>query len=124
MIARVNLTDVLIIIALCAFYSCNDISRQEKFNKSKWNNSGELDGSDKELMAEDLEKTHKLIGLTNKQMLQLLGPPENDTTATWYRLEEEGESLSPDPSSGKDFIIQFNKDSVIISAKIEEWHKH
>ncbi len=85
---------------------------------------GELDDSERVLMAKDIVKTKKLIGLTNKQMLQLLGPPENDTTATWYRLKEEGEMLSPDPVSGKDLIVKFNKDSVITSAEIKEWHKH
>ncbi len=75
-------------------------------------------------MAEDLLKTHQLIGLTNKQMLQLLGPPSNDTTETWYSLEEQGEWLTPDPVSRKNLIIKFNKDSVIVEAKIKEWHKN
>jgi hypothetical protein len=67
-------------------------------------------------MAEDLIKTHKLIGLTNHQMLQLLGSPSNyaDTTKTYYELSEEFDSI--DPTSGKNLVIQFNKDSVIIKA--------
>ena len=96
----------------------------EKFDKKKWADFGELGGSDKVLMAEDLIKTHKLIGLTNEQMLRLLGPPANDPTATWYNLKEDGEFLSPDPVSGKNLTIQFNQDSVIVKAVIEEWHKH
>jgi hypothetical protein len=104
--------------------SCNDISRSEKFDRTKWADLGELGGSDKVLMAEDLIKTKKLIGLTNKQMLLLLGQPANDTTSTWYDLEEEGELLSPDPVSGKDLVIKFNKDSIITHAEIQEWHKH
>ncbi|HEY8782634.1 MAG TPA: hypothetical protein VIM16_13500 [Mucilaginibacter sp.] len=116
---------IIIFLILCAFISnCNDISRREKFDKIKWADLGELGGSEKVLMAEDLIKTKRLIGLTNKQMLQLLGPPANDTTATWYGLEEEGEMLSPDPISGKDLIIKFNKDSVITSAEVHQWHKH
>ena len=118
----------LFIIPLIVFYtfisSCNDISKSEKFDQEKWKQYSEVDGPERDLMAEDLIKTHKLMGLTNKQMVQLLGPPENDTTATWYELKEEGEWLSPDPVSGKDLVIKFNKDSVIISAEIKEWHKH
>jgi hypothetical protein len=124
MIARSELLYVLSIIVVFAILGCNDISRSEKFDQKIWKQYSEVDGPDRDLMAEDLLKTHKLIGLTNKQMLQLLGPPENDTTSTWYGLEQEGEFLSPDPVSGKNLVIQFNKDSVITSAKIEEWHKH
>ncbi len=57
-------------------------------------------------------------------MLQLLGPPENDTTATWYTLKQKFEFLGVDPVSGKNLIIKFNKDSIITHAEIEEWHKH
>ena len=116
---------VITLIVLCPLInSCNDISRSEKFDRTKWTDLGDLGGSDKVLMAEDLIKTKKLIGLTNKQMLQLLGQPANDTTETWYGLEEEGEWLSPDPVSGKNLTIHFNKDSVIVKAEIQEWHKH
>ena len=75
-------------------------------------------------MAEDLLKTHKLIGLSHKQMLQLLGNPSNyaDTTKTWYELSQEFDSI--DPISGKDLVISFNKDSIITDAIIREWHKH
>ena len=119
MITRSKLFYVLSIIFLLAVSACT-----KSFDKKEWADFGELGSSDKVLMAEDLLKTNKLIGLTNKQLHELLGPPANDTTATWYNLKENGEFLSPDPASGKNLVIQFNKDSVIISAKIEEWHKH
>jgi hypothetical protein len=116
---------IIIFLVLNTFcYSCNDITRSEKFNKEIWNQYGSFDGPDRDLMAEDLIKTHRLIGLTNKQMLQLLGSPSNlgDTTKTDYELSQEFDSI--DPISGKNLVIQFNKDSVITSASIEEWHKH
>ena len=97
----------------------------EKFDKNGWGSYGEVDGpSDRVSMAEDLAKTHKLIGLTHKEMLQLLGPPANytDTTLTAYVLKEEYDMI--DPISGKDLIITFNKDSIITSVKIEKWNKH
>jgi len=94
------------------------------FNKKEWaEDVGELGGSDKVLMAEDLVKSHQLLGVNNRQLIQLLGSPTNytDTTKTCYTLSEKYDMI--DPISGKDLVIQFNKDSVIISAKIEEWHK-
>ena len=124
MIARSKLIYALSVIAVFTLFGCNDITRREKFNKELWDQYGSFDGPERDLMAEDLIKTHRLIGLTNKQMLQLLGSPSNlgDTTKTSYELSQEFDSI--DPISGKNLVIQFKKDSVITSASIEEWHKH
>jgi hypothetical protein len=77
-------------------------------------------------MAEDLLKNHRLIGLTNKQMYQLLGRPwsnyYSDSVKKPYQLKVEYDMI--DPISGKDLIITFNKDSIITHAEIKEWHKH
>ena len=115
---------IISIILLAFIISCNDITKREKFNSEKWKQYDGFDGPDRDLMAEDLTKTHRLIGLTNHQMLQLLGSPSNfgDTTKTCYELSEEFDSI--DPVSGKNLVITFNKDSIIAKAKIEEWHKH
>lgn len=96
----------------------------EKFDKTKWTDFGELGGSGKVSMAEDLIKTHRLIGLNYAQMIQLLGEPANyaDTDKTYYRLSEKYDMI--DPVSGKDLAIKFSKDSVIVDAKIDEWHKN
>jgi hypothetical protein len=119
MIAKSKLIYLAGIIFLIALFGCG-----EKFDKTKWAEYDEVDGPDRDLMAEDLLKTHKLIGLTNKQMLKLLGPPANftDTAKRYYVLKEEYDMI--DPVSGKYLVIQFNRDSVITIAKIEEWHKH
>jgi len=124
MIARSKLLYVLSAIMAFVLFGCNDITKSEKFDQEVWKEHTEVDGPDRDLMAEDLLKTHKLVGLTNKQMLQLLGSPSNfdDTTKIYYELATEYDMI--DPVSGKNLVIQFNKDSVIISAKIEEWHKH
>ena len=104
--------------------SCNNITKSERFNQQTWNEYQGFDGPDRDGMAEDLIKTHRLIGLTNKEMLQLLGSPANytDTSKTYYELSQEFESI--DPVSGKDLVITFNKDSIIVDAKIKEWHKN
>jgi hypothetical protein len=116
---------IVTLILLCEFLSgCNDITRSEKFDRERWKEYSEVDGPNRDLMANDLLKTHKLVGLTNKQMLQLLGSPSNfsDTTKTYYELATEFDEI--DPISGKNLVITFNKDSVITSAVIKEWHKH
>src|ERR1700678_310692 len=92
---------IITFFTLFALFGCG-----EKFDKTKWAEYDELDGPDRDLMAEDLLKTHKLIGLTNKQMLQLLGPPANftDTPKRYYVLKEEYDMI--DPVSGKYLVIQ------------------
>jgi hypothetical protein len=115
---------ITLLLLFASINSCNDITKSEKFDQKKWKHYGGFDGPDRDLMAEYLIKTHKLIGLTNKQMLQLLGPPANytDTTKTYYELATEYDVI--DPVSGKNLIIQFNKDSLITHAEIQKWHKH
>jgi hypothetical protein len=75
-------------------------------------------------MADDLIQRRLLIGISNKQMLQLLGPAEKDNTETQYTLEENIEFLGIDPVSAKYLVVKFNKDSIITSAEIKEWHRH
>lgn len=99
---------------------CNGIER-EKFNKERWLEYSEVDGPDRDLMAEDLLRTHKLMKLSNRQLFQLLGQPANDTTSTHYMLKIKYDMI--DPVYSKYLVINFNKDSIITSAKIEEWHK-
>jgi outer membrane protein assembly factor BamE (lipoprotein component of BamABCDE complex) len=112
----------ILLIIICFFLAITLAGCGEKFDKTRWDDVE--GGPEKRKMAEDLVKTNKLIGLTNEQMLQLIGSPVNDTTETWYRLEEEYEFLGIDPVSGSDLIIKFNKDSVITHAEVKEWHKH
>jgi len=103
---------------------CNDISRKEKFDSEKWKQYIGFDSPNRDLMAEDLLASHKLIGLSHNRMLQLLGDPTNygDSTKTWYELSQEFDSI--DPIAGKDLVITFNTDSIITNATIREWHKH
>lgn len=115
---------IICILLSTSLISCNDVTKRGKFDSEKWNQYSEVDGPYRDSMADDLIKSHKLLGLSNKQMLQLLGAPANytDTTKTYYELSEEFDGI--DPISGKDLIITFNKDSIITNAKTEEWHKH
>jgi len=109
----------IIFFVQVALYGCT-----EKFDKNKWSEYDYLGGSDRSSMADDLIQRRLLIGLSNKQMLKLLGPSEKDNAETQYTLEENYEFLGIDPVSGKYLIIKFNKDSIITSAEIKEWHKH
>ncbi len=117
-------TSIICLLLGISLTSCNDITKSEEFNSEQWKQYIGVDGPNRDSMADGLIKSHKLLGLSNKQMLQLLGGPANytDTTKTYYELSEEFDGI--DPVSGKNLIITFNKDSIITNAKIEEWHKH
>ncbi len=62
---------------------------------------------------------HRLIGLTNHQMLELLGSPSNfeDTTKHVMNFHK---NLIPLTLFGKNLVIQFNQDSIIAKAFIEQ----
>jgi hypothetical protein len=113
-----------IAVIFCSLNSLCSCKENEKFDKRIWSQYNSVDGPDRDLMAEDLIETHKLLGLDKKQMLDLLGDPANytDTTKAYYELSEKYDSI--DPVSGKNLILTFNADSIIVTAKIEEWHKH
>jgi len=64
------------IISFTLFVSiigCNDISRKEKFDAEEWKEYIGFDSPDRDLMAEDLLKTHKLnwvISQTNASIIR------------------------------------------------------
>ena len=111
----------IFLLSILFLFSCH----KKKFNSEYWTEYGAADGpsgSERLDMAEDLVKSRRLIGLNTKQMLKLLGPPLNDSTSTWYRLQENYDII--DPVSGSYLQINFNKDSIIKKASIIKWHKH
>ncbi len=113
---------ILLLSLSVSFVGCH----KKEFNSEEWKDSYDANrgfgAPELKSMAEDLVASRKLIGLTHKQMLDLLGPPENDPSSTWYTLEENYDTI--DPVSGNFLQIDFNKDSIITKAYVREWHKH
>jgi hypothetical protein len=55
--------------------SCNS---NEKFNKAKWQEQGDLRiYTHRKSMLNDLTKNHKLTGLSYRQLIDVVGEPEN-----------------------------------------------
>jgi len=93
------------------------------FNKTDWLSYNAVDGTDRSTMTADLLQNHKIIGRTNKQVVNLLGEPSGrDTTEAFYELSVKYDMI--DPVSGKDLVIIFNKDSIVTKAFVKEWKKH
>jgi len=115
-----NTVKILPLIILFSILGCQPTV---KFDSAKWKQNVRTEGSDRNSMADDLVKSGKLIGVTHKQMLALLGEPSPivDTKDTYYELSVNYDTV--DPVSGRDLVITFSKDSVITSAQIKVWHK-
>ncbi|MGP8216072.1 MAG: hypothetical protein ACLQQ4_10945 [Bacteroidia bacterium] len=114
-------------VALMLFMvSCN--SERMKFDKTGWM---EDDGTHtypyRNAMLDDLLKHHKLKGLKNSQLIDLIGSPENnyarngDTIFIYYNIVMKYDGT--DPYYSKKLSIKLSKDSIVQSYKVTEWNK-
>jgi len=115
---------IIFVTLFSIFFALGCQKTNVTFNSAKWKQHDWVESPGRNLMADDLVASHKLIGLSHQKMLALLGPPSPivDTKDTYYELSQKYEGA--DPVSGRDLIITFNKDSVITNARIKVWHKY
>lgn len=94
------------------------------FNKTSWQQNGDLGMSpEREKMLKDLMSNHQLKELTYKQLIDLLGEPENymdeePTTATYNIVTNYGRDI--DPVYIKNLEVKFSPDSIVIDVNINE----
>jgi hypothetical protein len=105
-------------------FGCNDIKdRSLKFDKAKWDSTGDLQSHPcREDMLNDLIEHHKIKGLTCSQLVDSLGEPANfgnDKDSIYYEIVVNYGFL--DPKSGKYLAIGFNQDSIATGFKVVEW---
>lgn len=115
--SRIFISLILSLIVI----GCNDISK--KFKRSEWLERTQFDGPDRDDMAKDLLKNYKMVGSPYNKIVELLGRPNGkNSSEIFYELSEDfGDDM--DPISGKNLILQFNKDSIVTKAIIKDW-KH
>jgi hypothetical protein len=112
-----RLLNIILLLIAVVFTGCKG-----KFNKIDWEAKGDPGFPDKDYMVDDLLTNYKLKGLSYKQVLQLLGQPSGkDSTGIFYETLLEYSGI--DPGHGKNLVIEFNKDSLVTKAYIDEW-KH
>jgi len=114
----------LIFLSTCILLiSCE----KPKFDKIGWSEKGDLGGYPKrKSMLNDLTENHKLKGIKHRELIELLGLPENysneEYNAMSYNIETEyGSDI--DPTYSKDLQIKLTKDSLVESYRIVEWKK-
>ena len=115
------------IIYFLFFIFLTSCSNNEKFDKVKWQEQGDLRMyTHRKSMLNDLIKNYKLIGLSYKQLINLIGEPENysdkEKDKVYYEIETDyGTDI--DPIYTKSLQIKLTKDSIVESFTIKEWKK-
>ena len=111
------------IFLLALLTSC---SQQMKFDKDKWNGRDDMFYAYREKMVADLMENHLSKGMTYKEVINLLGNPENyqndpSNTIGYEIMVDYGWNI--DPQKGKTLYIEFKNDSLVKDFKLDEW-KH
>ena len=113
-----KLTLLILIFGLLA---CN---RQEKFNKKDWTKREDFfPCSCRQYMIDDLKKNYKLVGISKKELIKLLGQPDQaDSLIISYELiVDYGSDIDPIYTKSLNFRIDSNNN--ILNFKITEWKK-
>ena len=114
----------LIFLVSIFLTSCNS---NKKFDKTKWQEQGDLKMyTHRKSMLNDLTKNHKLTGLTYRQLVNLIGEPENysdnESNIVYYEIETDY-GFDIDPVYTKTLELKLTKDSIVDNFSIKEWKK-
>ncbi|WP_155297306.1 hypothetical protein [Spirosoma aerolatum] len=105
-----------------AVFSCQP---QQKFDKEKWNEVGDLmTFPNRKYMIDDLTQHYNLKGKTYKEVIDLLNQPQDGLDSTGqiaYNIDID--YGVEDPVYSKRLIVHFSKDSVATGYRIHEWRK-
>lgn len=111
-----------LIIVLFFLTSCK---REIPFEKNRWDETTDpaFPSEYRPQMLNDLVTKHKLTGLSYKQLIKLLGSPENEeTNLIVYKIIIDY-GMDIDPVYSEDLLFTYSKDSIITSFHIREWKK-
>lgn len=116
---QASLLSLILIITSCHH-------KQTEFNKSEWNTPNDIDYNHRELMIDDLRSNYLKQRMKARDVLDLLGNAEsvtvNDSIQFYYEIfTDYGYDI--DPVETKYLIINFDKDSTLISTRIEHYKK-
>lgn len=115
---------VLIIVLILFIGCCKD--KQIAFDKNGWNlyTDGEATPPLRELMTKDLLRRYKIKGITNKELINKLGEPDNDesTPPNTIRYQLTFKHKFGDIFQVRTLDFCFSKDSIINSWKFEKYN--
>ena len=111
----------LIILAIAiAFTACK---RNIKFDKEKWNEGDGLTYPMRDNVLKDLTTNYKLTGMTYKDVIRLLGKPDDTARLkTSYEIINAAHDYNPKlkPTYKKYLEFYFSKDSIVTRTNVYE----
>ena len=108
------------VLLLTAITGC---TRGVKFDKEKWNDGNGISYNMRDNVLQDLVDNHHLKGMHYKDVIRLLGKPNDTATLkTSYEIINTQSEYNPknNPIYRKNLEFYFNKDSVVIRTNIYE----
>jgi outer membrane protein assembly factor BamE (lipoprotein component of BamABCDE complex) len=118
-----SLTRALLLFSIC-LTSCD---RSIPFEKNGWQKKSDFVYPKRDAMVQDLMDNHKLVGLTTREVRDLLGSPDytelgdKPNWMTYQVVLDFGWDI--DPVHTKDLVLEFNQDSVVTKVDLLEWKK-
>jgi hypothetical protein len=111
-------------VCLCLLISCH---QKNKFDTSLWTEQSEPGKyPNRKFIVDDLIKNYKLEGLSDREVIKLLGDPfpknifKSDTM--WYPIEMKFDQKGY-LAGAQSLILKFNGDSIVRAFELLEWEK-
>lgn len=112
-------------IILSIIFMCYACQQQEKFDKVKWSDAGDVFTFPfRKNMLTDLLNNYHLQGKKYSEIINLLGKPQWDIDSTYemiYRIDIDWGT--EDPVYFKNLRFHFSRDSVVQKFETYEWKK-
>jgi len=110
----------LLMVMLTAFSACK---RNVKFDKEKWKAGDGISYSMRDNVLKDLTTNYKLVGMNYKDVIRLLGKPNDTATLkTSYEIINTAHEYNPKrkPAYKKNLEFYFSKDSIVTRTAVYE----
>jgi hypothetical protein len=118
--SKIGLKQALIILTLLVF-GLSSCKKKMPFTRDGWNDGDGLDFPNRYMMVEDLMATHKLKGMTYKQVVRLLHSPQrNSHTDKSFYYDITLEMSGIDTAYFKGLLFKLNDDSVVTDVQVFE----
>ena len=112
--------DIILLLTITLVVSCNNVNNI-KFEKSDWLKKDETGlYTYRNCMLNDLIENHKLKGLTYRQLINLIGQPENIYSIQNIDYEIQTKYSGIDISYKKTLEFSLDKDSIVVDFKVDE----
>jgi hypothetical protein len=108
--------NILFVITLLSI-SCN---QERKFDRELWDVQDDIHSYPyRDAMLDDLFQKHTLVGIRFKELVKIIGTPNNDLN--YHIYDDYGSDI--DPIESKNLSFSLNSDSIVIRMTLSLWDK-